>query len=73
MIDFRAHRSELEAQRSAIISLSAENRTPELLERMCWLGNAITHADFCVDRQLGGKQWKIYERRTGRSTLEIYT
>ena len=72
MIDFKELRKELQAEQTALIATPKEDRAPGTFDRICWLGNAVTHCDFCVDRQLGGKQWKTYERRTGRSTLEAY-
>ena len=69
MTDFRTIRAEITAEKAAILEL--ETKTKEQFERMCYLTNCVIHLDFCVDRQLGGKQWKTYERRTGRNTLEF--
>jgi hypothetical protein len=65
-MNFIEIRTQLMQERSELCAAKGD------FSRICWLGNAITHLDFCVDRQLGGKQWKTYERRTGRSTLEMY-
>ena len=66
-MDFKQIREQLQQERSELCAANGD------FDRICWLGNAITHLDFCVDRQLGGTQWKRYERRTGRSTLEVYS
>ena len=69
MTDFRTIRTEIAAEKATI--LGQETLTQEDRARMSYLTNCQIHLDFCVDRQLGGTQWKAYERRTGRNTLEF--
>ena len=60
-----AYREELRAEHSAILDTPKAKRTADQsFDRMCELGNLITHFDFVVDKLLGGTQWKRYERNT---------
>lgn len=64
-----AYREELRTEREGILYTPIEERTADqTFERMCELGNLVTHFDFVVDKLLGGTQWKTYERRT-KTTL----
>jgi hypothetical protein len=72
MIDFKALRTEAQAEIDEIIATPKEERTAGASDRMCYLGNVVTHCDIAHARQLGDKEWKRYERGTGHDTLKPY-
>ena len=60
-----AYQKELRAEQTALLNTpKAERTADQSFDRMCELGNLITHFDFVIDKLLGGTQWKRYERNT---------
>ena len=67
-----AYVAELRNEARLIHATPRDQRTADqTFERICELGNLTTHFDFVVDKLLGGKQWKRYERNTGLTLQPI--
>tara|TARA_Y100000004_G_scaffold163451_1_gene192847 strand:- start:329 stop:586 length:258 start_codon:yes stop_codon:yes gene_type:complete len=72
MIDFKALRTEAQAEINAIRAAKKGKLTYDQLYRTQYLANVVTHCDIAYARQLGDKEWKRYERGTGHDTLKPY-
>ena len=66
----KTYRHELRAEWRELLKIKELHKQPEKYARSLELGNLVTHWDMVVDKVLGGREHKRYEKNLG-ITLEV--